>query len=50
MPDPRLQWDERYADDEYRFGTEPNDFLRDELARVTPPGSSLDSTPAASTG
>lgn len=42
QPSPRQQWDDRYADDEYRFGTDPNDFLRDELDRVAPPGSSLD--------
>lgn len=42
QPSPRQQWDDRYADEEYRFGTEPNDFLRDELARVAPDGASLD--------
>ena len=30
-------WDERYARDEYVYGTEPNDFLRAEAARL-PPG------------
>lgn len=27
-------WDERYAGDEYAFGTEPNDFLRDHGATI----------------
>lgn len=27
-------WDERYASDEYAFGTEPNDFLRAEAGRI----------------
>ncbi len=30
-------WDERYAGDEYVFGVEPNDFLREQAARI-PPG------------
>jgi SAM-dependent methyltransferase len=30
-------WDERYAPDEYVFGTEPNEFLRDHADRI-PPG------------
>ena len=27
-------WDQRYAADDYFYGTEPNDFLRDEVARL----------------
>ncbi|MEZ5266549.1 MAG: methyltransferase domain-containing protein [Acidimicrobiales bacterium] len=27
-------WDERYRTEEYVFGTEPNDFLRDNVARL----------------
>ena len=27
-------WDERFAGDEYLYGTEPNDFLRAEVARI----------------
>lgn len=27
-------WDQRYADPDYFYGTEPNDFLRAEVARV----------------
>jgi SAM-dependent methyltransferase len=27
-------WDARYAEPGYRFGTDPNDFLRDEAARI----------------
>jgi SAM-dependent methyltransferase len=30
-------WDERYAQDEWIFGTEPNEFLRQEAHRI-PPG------------
>lgn len=33
----KSQWDERYAADEYVYGTEPNDFLR-EVARRIPQG------------
>ena len=29
-------WDERYAGDDYVFGTEPNDFLRECAARFSP--------------
>lgn len=28
------QWDERYAADEFYYGTEPNDFLRDQAGRI----------------
>jgi SAM-dependent methyltransferase len=28
------QWDERYAGREYAYGVEPNEFLRDEAARI----------------
>lgn len=27
-------WDERYGGEEYAYGTEPNDFLRDEFQRI----------------
>jgi len=27
-------WDERYAGDDYAFGTEPNDFLRDHASSI----------------
>ncbi len=27
-------WDERYGKDEYYYGTEPNDFLRDQAAMI----------------
>ncbi|MGE5182458.1 MAG: class I SAM-dependent methyltransferase [Acidobacteriota bacterium] len=33
-------WDERYRGDGYVYGTEPNDFLREQLARI-PKGSVL---------
>lgn len=33
----RSKWDERYAGDEYAFGTEPNDFLA-RIAERIPPG------------
>jgi hypothetical protein len=25
-------WDERYADAEFAYGTEPNDFVREQVA------------------
>ena len=31
-------WDERYNEVEYVFGTEPNDFLRDEFRKITSGG------------
>jgi SAM-dependent methyltransferase len=31
------RWDDRYASDGWAFGTEPNDFLRQEAGRI-PPG------------
>lgn len=37
---PRSRWDERYAGDEFFFGTEPNDFLVD-LAPRLPAGRTL---------
>lgn len=37
MQSMRQRWDERYADDEFMFGTEPNDFLREQF-RAIPPG------------
>lgn len=27
-------WDERYGDEEYAYGTEPNDFLREQAHRI----------------
>jgi SAM-dependent methyltransferase len=35
------QWDERYAADEYVYGTEPNDFLRAEYHRIPTGGTVL---------
>ena len=29
-------WNERYAAEEYAYGTEPNDFLKQELDRLKP--------------
>ncbi len=31
----RTMWDERYDDEAYAFGTEPNDFLRAEAGRIS---------------
>lgn len=36
-PTPRAQWDERFGGDGYLYGTEPNDFLRQNVA-VLPAG------------
>lgn len=36
-PPPALRWDERYSGEEYHYGTEPNDFVRQEAGRI-PPG------------
>ena len=33
-------WDQRYGGDAYFYGTEPNDFLREQAA-VLPPGRAL---------
>lgn len=33
-------WDDRYAGEDWAFGTEPNDFLRQEAHRI-PEGLSL---------
>lgn len=38
--DPRTMWDQRYAGDDYFYGTEPNDFLRAQVAQL-PPGEVL---------
>jgi SAM-dependent methyltransferase len=35
------QWDERYSASEYMYGTEPNDFLREEYHRIRPGGKVL---------
>ena len=32
------QWDERYATDEYVYGTQPNDFVRDHVTSLPPGG------------
>ena len=37
----RTKWDKRYGDAEYAFGTEPNDFLRDEMGRIPSGGNVL---------
>ncbi|MFZ9888733.1 MAG: class I SAM-dependent methyltransferase [Myxococcota bacterium] len=29
-------WEERYAESEYAYGTEPNDFLKEQVTRVVP--------------
>lgn len=34
---PRQRWEQRYGADEYVFGTEPNDFLREHVGDL-PPG------------
>ena len=31
-------WDQRYAGDDYRYGTDPNDFLREQLAALAERG------------
>jgi 2-polyprenyl-3-methyl-5-hydroxy-6-metoxy-1,4-benzoquinol methylase len=41
-PDPRQTWEARYAADEYLFGTEPNDFLRETVAGLHHPTSGLE--------
>ena len=35
-PDQAVFWDERYAEDEYLFGTAPNAFLAREVRRLAP--------------
>lgn len=35
-PDQAAFWDERYAEDEYLFGTQPNAFLAREVRRLAP--------------
>ncbi len=39
-PTPRSTWEQRYGTEEYLFGTEPNEFLRDSIA-LLPVGSAL---------
>jgi SAM-dependent methyltransferase len=34
-------WEQKYAGDDYLFGTEPNDFLVDEAARLVPGAEAL---------
>jgi hypothetical protein len=31
-------WDERYSVDEYIYGTEPNQFFKEEINKISPPG------------
>lgn len=35
--EPRTEWDERFDQDAYVYGTEPNDFLRAFAGRLPPP-------------
>jgi len=37
----RAFWNQRYAEDEYAYGTEPNDFLIGIARRITPGGAGL---------
>ncbi|WP_079242127.1 class I SAM-dependent methyltransferase [Chryseobacterium indologenes] len=30
------RWDERYSSEEFAYGTEPNNYLREQLTRLTP--------------
>lgn len=30
------RWDERYASNEFAYGTQPNDYLREQLAKLAP--------------
>jgi 2-polyprenyl-3-methyl-5-hydroxy-6-metoxy-1,4-benzoquinol methylase len=30
------RWDERYASEEFAYGTQPNNYLREQLAKLTP--------------
>ena len=32
----RQRWDDRYSKDEYAFGVEPNDYLKEQLAKLAP--------------
>ena len=34
LPSPAAQWEDRYATTDYIYGTEPNDFLAAEVARL----------------
>lgn len=36
-PPPHTEWDERFAQDAYVYGTEPNDFLRAFASKLPPP-------------
>ena len=36
MQTPRDTWEERYGADDYVFGVEPNDFLREQVASLDP--------------
>lgn len=37
MTDPWLQrWNDRYSDEAYAFGLEPNDYLKEQLEKLTP--------------
>lgn len=39
-PDARQMWEQRFSGDDYMYGTEPNEFLREALASI-PPGVAL---------
>jgi len=36
IPNPKQRWEERYSDDDYLYGTEPNTFLAESVASTTP--------------
>ncbi len=36
MTDPAQHWNERYAKEEYAYGEAPNEFLKEQLLRLTP--------------
>jgi len=36
-----ISWDERYAGDGFFYGTEPNDFLKEQARRIAPAGQVL---------
>ena len=34
-------WDERYSSEEYVYGTEPNQFFKEQIDKITVPGKLL---------
>ena len=38
MADPQNPWDSRYGQDGFYYGTEPNDFLVEQVSRILPGG------------